>query len=103
MLIHTTYNKQLFSAFSGAWLGETPVEISADVTQNGDAIKVDFTKECREAMALAGFDEAELDGAQEASEEAFHLAEREDCRQVRVAQQTGDQAFFDKRNAGRAA
>ncbi len=46
-----------------------------------------------EKLARLNFDSEELVGATEAVESAF------DCHRVRIAQQTGDQAFFDARSS----
>lgn len=107
MLIHAVYNRPV-GDFDETRAIEVEAECFVDVdpTLSGRALAksleaqatlIIWTDATREKLARLGFDGAEFVGATEAIDDAF------DCYRARLAQQTGDQAFFDKRNAGRAA
>jgi hypothetical protein len=86
--IATVYQRPLFTR-GGAWLRDTPVEVTAEVEQFGDLLLVLWTPETMAALAELRFDGEELVGAQEAIEEAHHQAEREACRVASVKQRMG--------------
>ena len=88
-LISAVYQKQFYSAHSGAWLDELAIQIAAEVEQFGDSLLVIWTDECSATLEAAGLDCDELIGAQEEIESAFWAAEREECRLSKVRQQNG--------------
>jgi hypothetical protein len=62
-----------------------------------------WSDEADALFAQYGFSGDELDGAVEAAENVLWLAEQAEERKAMVAQQMGNQGFFDARNDGRAA
>ncbi len=86
MLITATYQKQIYAALSGAWLDQTPIEISAECEQHGDTVTVVWTDETLATIADHGLDAEEVVGCQEAVEQAFFEGEREQCRLANVRQ-----------------
>ena len=78
------------------------VELEADVTQDcalgmASELCVVWTDECLRRIAAAGLSGDELVGCVEVIEEAFWLAEQAEERKAMVAQQVGNQGFFDQR------
>lgn len=86
--IRTTYMRQLEGY--GCWLGEEPVEISAECEQFGDQVLVIWTQETLDRLAALDLDGDELLGCTEAMEDAFFESEREECRKSLIRQQRGD-------------
>lgn len=78
------------------------ITITAEVEQHGDELTVIWTSGALDLFRALRFNCDELIGCVEAVESAFYDAADEDCRQVRSAQQRGDQAFFDARTQGAA-
>lgn len=92
-LITATYRRQVYDAVSGAWLNEVPVEISAEVIQDGghgcsSELCVIWTDSTLETFQAGDFDIEELIGAQEAIEEAWFVAERAACAESSVKQRS---------------
>lgn len=85
-LIRATYLRQLEG--HGCWLGEEPVELSAECEQFGDTVLVVWTDETLAKLAALDLDGDELLGCTEAIEEAFYLAEQSACRDSIVRQRT---------------
>jgi hypothetical protein len=88
--VRATYMRQLEG--HGIWLGEQPVELSAECEQFGDKVLTIWTDATPATLAALDFDAEELVGATEAMTEAFFAAEQEQCLLSKVRQQTGEVA-----------
>jgi hypothetical protein len=66
-------------------------------------VLVIWSPEADVEIARYGFSGDELDGAIEAAESAFWLAEHAEERKAMTAQQTGDLAFFERQASEAAA
>lgn len=88
--ITTTYLR-IIERF-GAYLGETPIEISADCESFNDEVLVIWTDETLARLAALDLDAEELIGCEEAATEAFWASEEEQCRLVKVRQRLGERA-----------
>lgn len=84
--IKATYRRQLEA--NGIWLGQEPIELEAHCEQMGDIVIVAFTAETLELLASLDLTVAQLEGCDEAVEEAFFQAEREACRVSSLRQRT---------------
>lgn len=87
-LIKTTYMRQLIGP-GGCWLGEEPVELSAECEQFGDEVLVIWTDETLALLLSLDLDCEELVGCDECMTEAFWRAEEEACRVYKIQQQLG--------------
>lgn len=96
-LIRTNYRRPILTA-GGSWLRDELVEISAECEQAGDDVIVIWTDETLARLAELDLTGDELLGCDEAVTEAFWAAGDEEIRLARVAQQTGDRAFFERLN-----
>jgi hypothetical protein len=85
-LVSATYNRPILCRFSGSWLYDKPVSVTAECEQFGDEVLVIWTLETLEALASLDFSGDELVGATEAVERAFFESEREECRVASVRQ-----------------
>lgn len=97
MIVSTTYMRQVTG--HGCWLGETPIEIEAEVFQDGgehtgSELLVIWTDETLASLASLDFDMSELEGAQEAIEEAYWASERDQCRASITRQQSATEESF---------
>lgn len=95
MITRATYVRQIEHV--GGGISERAIELSAEVFQDGGAgfaseLLVIWTDETLAAVAVADLDMSELEGCQEAIEEAFWSSERAECRKSYVRQQTGERA-----------
>lgn len=84
-LVKATYMRQLIGP-GGCWLGERPVELSAECEQFGDDVLVVWTDACLVALVATDLNADELVGCQEAMESAFWASEWEECRIASVRQ-----------------
>lgn len=94
MIVVATYQRQLHNAFSGVWLGETPIVLVADVTQDSgegfaSELCVVWDDETLATIAAAVLDCDELIGCVEVVESRFWNSEAETCRLLKVNQQLG--------------
>jgi hypothetical protein len=91
IIVTAQYARPTYCRFSGCWLADKPVTVSADVEQFGDELLVIWTDETLAKLAELGFSVDELVGAQEAIEAAFGEHEREQCRLASVKQRAGEE------------
>lgn len=73
----------------GCYLGESPVELTAECEQLGDKVLVIWTDETLARIVALDLDDEERDGCEEAIEEAFFQHEQEQCRLASVRQRLG--------------
>ena len=90
----------MFTIAAYSHADRAPVAITAHVYQDSgmgcsSELLILWTDDADAVMA--DFDAEERIGAQEEIEKRYWANEQADCALVRVAQQTGDQAFFDAR------
>jgi hypothetical protein len=74
------------------WLGEQPIELTAECEQMADDVLVIWTDETLAKLAALDLDGDELVGCDEVMREAFWASEREECRLANVRQRTGERA-----------